>query len=195
MATKQEVKHLIGKMAETVEHAASTLGVKEGAGNAAKFEIATFMMYLSASDGEIQWSEASMISDLCDLNLTPQTLGAFIREHNIYSTEFESKVPVTLQIMVTMDNKLIELNLADDVPEAAGIMLNTYKLAAEMLMNADGDIDSSEQADCQIYLNMLENYVNNNAVRRKSSVSGFMKNSGAVNVPTKSGVSAPKKKG
>ena len=195
MATKQEVKHVIEQMATTVETAASTLGVNEGAGNAAKFEIAKFMMYLSASDGEIQWSEASMISDLCGLNLTPQTLGTFIREQNIYSTEFESKVPVTLQIMVTMDNKLIELNLADDVPETAGLILNTYKLAAEMLMNADGNIDSNEQADYQIYLNMLENYVNNNAVRRKRSVSGFMKNSGAVNVPTKSGVSAPKKKG
>ena len=195
MTTKYELKELIDSMAEAVESAGSAMGLDGSAGNAAKFELAMFMMYLSASDGEIQWSEASTISDLCDLNLTPQSLSNFIRENNIYSTEFENKVPVTLQIMVTMENKLLEIKSADEIADVSSLVINTYKTVAEFLMNADGDEDDNEKKDCQIYIDMLENYVSNNATRRKASVSGFVKNSGGVSAPTKSGVSAPIKKG
>ena len=195
MATKYEMKNLINTMAEAVENAGSTMGLDDGAGNAARYELAMFMMYLSASDGEIQWSEASLISDLCDLNLTPQTLSNFIREHNIYSTEFENKVPVTLQMMVAMDNKLLEMKLSDEIPDIPSIIVGTYKTVAEMMMNADGDENYNEKNDCQIYTDMLENYINNNSARRKTSISGFTKNSGGISAPTKSGVSAPRKKG
>lgn len=195
MATKQEIKKLIDSLASAVDNIGSLVGVEEVSGKAVKLEMAMFMMYLSASDGEIGWSEASMISDLCEVNLTPQNVGKIIRENNIYSTEFESRVPITLKIVITMDNKLLEMGMGDDLPDVPTVVVDTYKAVAETLINADGDADDSEQTDCHIYLDMLEDYVNNNSVRRKASVSGFKKNSGSVSAPTKSGVSAPKKKG
>lgn len=196
MATKHDVKRLINGMVSVLDTAGSTMGVKDGAGDAARYELAMYMMYLSASDGEIGWSETSLINDLCDLSLTPQTLGQFIREQNIYSTEFERKVPLCLQMLIAFENKLIEMNmLTDDIPDASETVLSTYKIVGQMMVNIDDDVDDNEQSDYRIYLSMLEDYVNKNALRRKKAITGFTKNTGGVSAPTKSGVSAPKKKG
>lgn len=199
MATKYEVKKLINSMAEIIRKIGVETGLQKNSDTSldkiAKFELAQFLMYLSASDGEIQWNEAKMISDLCDLSLTPQTIGDFIRENNIYSTDFEKKVPVSIQIFITMDNKIVELGKEDEIPDVLDTIVDTYNYAAEFLINSDGDEDYSENSDRDIYINMLRDYVNKNSLRRKKSIYGFVKNSGNVSAPTKSGVSAPKKKG
>ncbi len=199
MATKYEIKKLIDSMAEVVRRIGVETGLQKssdaGLDKIAKFELAQFLMYLSASDGKISWSEAKMISDLCDLELTPQTVGDFIRENNIYSTEFEEKVPVSIQLFVTMDNKFVEMGMQDEVSDVFDTVIDTYNYAADFLIKSDGDEDYMEDSDRDIYINMLKDYVNNNSSRRKKSATGFTKNSGNISVPTKSGVSAPKKKG
>ncbi|MCD8190081.1 MAG: hypothetical protein LUD78_07660 [Clostridiales bacterium] len=195
MATKNELKTIIDKMAEMMDSVGKAVGVKEGTGKAFKGELAMFLMYLSASDGEIKWDEASVISDLCDLNLTPQSIGDFIRKNNIYSTEFESKVPATLDLIVKADNLLIKMNMDNGLSDVPNLVISTYKYAAEQLIMADGTADANEHNDCKIYIDMMERYVRNNSDRRKSSVSGFTKNTGGVSAPTKSGVSAPTKSG
>lgn len=194
MASKQDIKNLVNSLVNTMETIGSVAGIDASAGNAAKMDLLQFMMYLSASDGEIQWSEASMMSDLIGLNLTPQDIGAFIRENNVYSTEFENTVPISLQLMVQTENKLLEQNLLDsDTPSGPDLILSTFKAVAMAMIEADNDTDSNEISDCEIYIDTMEKYINNNSLRKKSSISGFTKNSGNVSAPTKSGVSAPKK--
>ena len=93
MTKKEQLKQLINAMGKTVCSASELLGIDTDASNICKTELAMFMMYLSASDGEIKWEEAMMISELCDLSLSPNNISTFIRENNIYSTDFEKTVP------------------------------------------------------------------------------------------------------
>lgn len=50
-------------------------------------------MYLSASDGKIEWNEANNIAEYLEMPATPEVVNGVIREQNIYSTEFEKKYP------------------------------------------------------------------------------------------------------
>lgn len=185
------LKELVDNMCEAVETLGVKGGLEAGIGNAARLELGMFMMYLSASDGTIEWDEARTISEICNLNLTPNELGQFIRENNIYSTEFEAKVPVTFQLIVTGDNKLAEMGI--DV-SGSDAMLATYKAVGEALIKSDCDVDDNEVKDYKIYINMLEEYRDKNISGKKNSVSGFTKNgSQSVVAPSKSGVAAPRK--
>ena len=193
MANKSEVKMLVNSMANVVRTVGEIAGLDVDAGEGAKSEIAMFMMYLSASDGEIKWEEASWISEICDLNLNPQTLGDFIRGQNIYSIEFENKVPTILKLVVEVDNKLIEMGMKDEVPDGAALIIDTYKNVGIAMMESDGNVDDNEENDFKIYIDVMESFVSQNSMRRKQSTSGFTKNTGGVVAPAKSGVSAPKK--
>ena len=184
-----ELKQLVNSMCDTIEMIASKGGLDAGTDQAAKVELGMFMMYLSASDGEISWEEARIISDICDLNISPSQLGDFIREKGIYTTEFEQKVPVTFQLMVEADKALIENGINISASEA---MLGTYKAVGEALIKSDGDIDDNEVADYRIYTNMLEEYRDRN-LGSGSKATGFTKGGSSVSAPTKGGVQAPRK--
>lgn len=153
----------------------------------ARIEIGMFMMYLSASDGIIQWDEVKLISDVCKLNLSPDSLSQFIEENNIYSTEFEKKVPLTFRIMVQADNQLSELITPET--SLSETMLTVYKLIGTELIESDGDIDNDELNNYNIYINMLTDYRNKNLIKANHAVSGLTKNSSQI----KHGVVAPKK--
>ena len=186
----RQLKELVDNMCDAVESVGVQGGLESGVGNASRIEIGMFMMYLSASDGTIEWEEANIISNICNLNLSPSNLADFIRENNIYSTEFETKVPITFQMMVTADNELRKAGVDISGSEA---MIGTYKAVGEALVKADGDVDDNEVKDYTIYINMLEQYRDKN-LNGGSGVSGFTKNgSSSVNAPSKSGVAAPRK--
>lgn len=195
MSKIYETKNLINSLVKVMHTVGEIAGFDDpsDAANGVKVEIAMFLMYLSASDGEIKWEEASTISELCDLNLTPQSLSDFIRENNIYSTEFENKVPISLKLLVTVDNQIVENNMENEVDAGYDTLINAYYEIAKVFMASDDDVDINEKNDCNIYLDMMRNYVKQNSIRGKKSVSGFVKNTGGVSAPTKSGVSAPKK--
>ena len=193
MATTNDVKNLIEAMAGSVEAAGRHLGLEADVKQGTKIELAMFMMYLAASDGEISWSEASLIGELCDLDLTPQSINSLIQENNIYSTEFENKAPLSLRMMITLDNNLLAQGI--EIKDCTPIVIDTYEAIAKHFMKIDGSIDESEESDCHIYLNMLKRYADENQDRRKRSVHTFSKNTGSVSAPVKSGVTAPRKKG
>ena len=185
-----ELKELVDNMCDIVEQVGTQGGLNEGVGNAARMELGMFMMYLSASDGTIEWEEADFISEMCNLNLNPNNVADFIRENNIYSTEFETKVPITFQIMVKADNELKKLGIDKSGSE---ILLQTYKIVGKILVDVDDDIDDNEASDYTIYINMLERYRDANLLGG-SGVSGFTKNgSSSVSVPSTIG-SSPKYK-
>lgn len=186
----RQLKELVDNLCDAIDTLGANTSLPDGTGKAARMEMGMFMMYLSASDGQISWDEAKIISDICELNLSPNDLGKFIRENNIYSTEFEQKVPVTLQIMVQADNALLA---AGNNTSGSKAMIGTYKAVGEALIKSDGDVDDNEVNDYKIYINMLEEYRDNNYNGASGGATGFVKKGGSVSAPTKGGVIAPKK--
>ena len=131
------------------------------------------------------------------------------------SLEFEQKIPISLNLILQIDNVSIEKGFTEDDYAKHGVskrglnqdvlstIIEIYQEVADLLMEADGDISKNENADYNTYIGMLTDFVNNNSIRR-SSVSGFTKKTGNSSAPTKSesiinpvksGVSAPRKKG
>ena len=183
-----ELKELIDSICSAIEAAVKSIPEigQDGGDALARIDIAKFMMYLSASDGEIKWEEAEAISFYCGLDITPNTLGQFIRENNIYSTEFESTAPATLQLLVLLSNAL-------DNPEISEGFITTCNEIGKQLILSDGYVNDNEVSDYNIYINMMERYLDENLDSRKSVISGFVKPGGSVSAPSKSSVMAPKK--
>ncbi len=190
MANNETLKSLVDHMCEVIDSIAEKTSLPEKTGDAARMEIGMFMMYLAASDGQIRWDEARTISEICRMNITPNNVGDFIRKNNIYSTEFEQKIPITFEIMVRIDNVLLDRGIDASGSEA---MLETYKAVGEALIKSDGEVDDNEMTDYRIYINMLEEYRDNNYKGANGSAFGFTKSGGSVSAPSKGGVIAPKK--
>lgn len=169
----RDLKEAINGCADLVVQILEKAGQKdlEDTKSAIMFDMARFAMYLAASDGEIKWEEAKIISDYFDLSLTPQTVRDYIRRLNIYSTEFESTPPLTLQTLIAGDNLLYDNNLHGSLDTwGSEALLNTYKAIAVEIMNADGEQHENEVADATIYLQMMQEYIDNNLKARKASV-------------------------
>lgn len=79
----RQLKELVDNLCDAIDTLGANTSLPDGTGKAARMEMGMFMMYLSASDGQISWDEAKIISDICELNLSPNDLGKFIRENNI----------------------------------------------------------------------------------------------------------------
>jgi hypothetical protein len=75
-----ELKMLVDSMCKLLVSIGELIGLSDDIAAAARMELGQFMMYLSASDGKIAWEEAEMISEICELNLTPNEVANFIRE-------------------------------------------------------------------------------------------------------------------
>lgn len=160
-----------------------------------KMELLQMAMYISASDGTIAYQEARVMSEYLDTPITPQQINEVIREHNIYSTEFESSVPVCFQIFVAADNMIDKAGMGPEVTSSELLLKLFMGIAHEVAM-ADGNIDPQENEDWNIYSGTIKRYLDENLNRRKEGVkTGITKNSGVTAPKKDDNVSAPKKDG
>lgn len=192
-ALTEKLSTLIDDMCRAFGNIMVQLGIDTDINDAVRTEMGLFMMYLAASDGEISWDEVRMISGICKMELTPSHLGNFIREKNVYSVEFEKKVPYIYKSIVDVDNLLWKMGNEFSASEA---FLATYKAIGEYLVKADGKIAESEMKDYQIYMGMLIEYRENNYEALKNAATGFTKNGqneDSKPIEKKDGVAAPRK--
>ena len=185
-----EIKQGISTMVSVLEKVATANGntqeENKKIGATVRLDIAKFMMYLSASDGTIQWDEVKMIIDICNLeeDLTPDNIGTYIRKNNIYSKEFEQTPPKILIDFVNVDYELVkngvdvfdllEENLFKDMPFSRSIVF-LFELIGKKLIESDGCVSENEKQDFEIYINMMKKYVDENAVSPQSPSTGFVK--------------------
>ena len=168
---------------------------------ALKTHLLYFLAYLSASDGVLSWKECRYISDLFDINITPNRLNEIIIEKDLYSTRFENDVPLLLQIFVAFDNAIYEMPQADFIDEELGsVLFNLYGILAGGLIEANGrsmdELDENEESDLQTYLGMMQKYIDDNTERHHTDlITGFTKNTGydRDDEENDSGVKAPRK--
>lgn len=121
-------------------------------------ELAAFAMYISASDGRVRWEEASIISDLFDLNLDASTITDFIKRHNIYSESFEQTPPEALKVAVAADKVIARQG---DKPIFCAELIDIYKKVAACVACADGDGSNNEAQDTGIYISNMIEYIKN----------------------------------
>lgn len=126
-------------------------------------ELLCYLMYLSAADGTIAWQEARFIRDYLDYNLTIEDINQLIVKNQIYSTQFEEKVPASIQIFVKADNAIYEsgyeLGIFNNV-SVSGLLFSVFQELGKEFVVCDGNVSDDEIHDLTKYLNMLKNYIN-----------------------------------
>ncbi len=209
VAQASRVKSSLEKVYELCNLVEATGGIKEKLDiegeeffvKALKTHLLYFLAYLSASDGVLSWKECRYISDLLDINITPNRLNEIIIEKDLYSTRFENDVPLLLQIFVAFDNAIYEIPQADFIDEELGsVLFNIFGILAAGLIEANGrtmdDMDENEEADLQTYLGMMQKYIDDNTERHHTDlITGYTKNTDYElnDEDDVSGVKAPKK--
>lgn len=121
-----------------------------------KVELEEFFMYLSASDGRISTSERDFMNELFDMNISTQNYVKIIDEQNIYSEEFEERLPITLRLTTAFDKKMqIVAALSNDSVDAiTPLLLKFYIEIGKIFVGLDG-IKENEARDLKIYLNNI----------------------------------------
>lgn len=156
-----------------------------------KVDIVHFLAYLAASDGVISWNEARYIGNLIGASMTPDKLNELIVENDLYSEEFEETVPMTLQMMVKVDNAVYESSAHVDI-EAGEAVLTTYLLVGRGLVESNGvtvdTMDPDMKSDFENYLGMMKHYIDENTEKHHTDIIcdyGKKKKTDGVKAPRK----------
>lgn len=153
-AMKQSL-HKIYSLLDTVEGAGGKpSGINASLRDVFKVELHSYFLYLSATDGKVSVQESEFMNYLFDMHLTSQQYVTFINENNIFSTDFEQKVPVIFQILQAFDKKVALLSgiTGNDVDPILPIVLKFYAEIGKAFITCDG-ADQSEVDEAQSYLN------------------------------------------
>lgn len=127
-----------------------------------KIDLAMFILYLSASDGEISYKEKEFINHFLELDLSTEDIKEIIRSKKIRSSEFESIVPLSVKMMVEADNKIVEAGSKNS--KGNELMYDVFKLIGQAFIACDHDVDDKELNDFVIYLEMIKEYINLNSL-------------------------------
>lgn len=123
-------------------------------------------------------------------------MAEYIRENNIYSTEFENDVPVVLQFAVKLDNEIYKRGLSEQVNNTnlSEVIMQTFGYVGKSLLQSDGDIDDNEKSDFMIYMGMMNKYIKDNLLCKNGAATVPEDDNDSIPVPPKNGwVEAPRK--
>lgn len=120
-------------------------------------ELLLFFMYLSATDGKISLQEKNMMNSIFGNDFSREMYVQLINDCDIYSTEFEKNIPITIRLAADFDNKhLINNNVAS-------VIVNFMESAGKMLINCD-ETTCIEQDELDNYISNLRGFINYNGV-------------------------------
>lgn len=125
-------------------------------------DLIRFMLYLSASDGSIDYGEVEAFRYITGLDVSGREMVDLIKEHNVYSTQFESQVPVAMQIAV---NSGIQFNANGNRLPLAVLLFEFYKMLGTIMVTANDEVAENEKNDFAIYLTTLASYLAKNGFR------------------------------
>ena len=182
---KDTVKALVNSLAETMNERIKVTGLEplfdeKDPGQLVMTDLILYAMYLTASDGEVRESEAEKITENFGYKLNPVKIGKLIREYNLYSNEFESEVPISLELLMQVDNAFHEQGLDKEPAEEVIVPIceSVYRLfkdVTELVITADGEVHEQEKADADIYLSMLNRFLDEKLDARNDPDKGITK--------------------
>ena len=160
---KQRVDLILG-LADTIDDTPTGLHSSEiSLRNCVRTEWLKFLMYLSASDGQISWEESEFIHDYLDFDLDTDGIHQLVLENNIYSEDFENEVPISIQIFAKTDNAYYEAtgNKREKDEISVSLLRRMFLALGQELLACDDEITDDEINNLTIYMNMLDDFINN----------------------------------
>ena len=160
MASLYQVKNGLEQVYKVLDNVEEGGGKPDGLNaslrDAFKTELMEFLLYLSASDGHVSSSERDFINELFDMELSTKDCVDLINENEIYSTKFESTLPLTLRITTVFDKKmqLVSSVVGQSIEAITPAILKFYAGLGEMFTEIkqllDGRIESDSEEGTSI---------------------------------------------
>ena len=144
---KGALQNIYGLLDTVEEHTEKPAGLEASLRDTFKLELHMFFMYLSAADGKISSEERDYMNYLFDANLSCQDYARLIDEQNIYSTDFEGRIPLTFQMMTLFDKKMQLLAGIADRPfnPVTPTLFKFYAEAGKVFLACDGIVQNEVQ--------------------------------------------------
>lgn len=132
-----------------------------------KIDLADFIMYLIASDRNINMQEVDVFRYLTGFGgETFDSIKNHIENNGVMSYDFQSKIPISLQIMVSATNKIVQYNPEVNMSAAIELYIFSYVLAGKEIMRSDERVSYQERRDYELYISNLISYVNEHSYAR-----------------------------
>lgn len=167
------LKNLVNNMYELCDEIGNNLLNQSGSGSQLReafgMELASFLMYLSASDSHIDSEEARFIRDYVGLDLDARVIKQFVIEQELYSTDYAYKVPITLDLLVKVDNAIFDRDGKND-DLMSELFYQIYGAIGKEFLACDNDISDEEIEHLSIYLNNIKNFMDSELKCKKSIV-------------------------
>ncbi|MGI6721842.1 MAG: AAA family ATPase [Anaerovoracaceae bacterium] len=128
----------------------------DGLSKALKTDLGSFLMYLSASDGNISDKEADFINDCLEWSLDADGVQRLIDSQNIRSEHFENTIPMTMQIFVAVDQIK---RYSGESPSDGAYLIDLFEKAGKEFLACDDDVSEDEVNDYSRYIAKLKDYV------------------------------------
>ena len=186
---RDQVKNMLEQFYEAIDMIEETIvkmsddeNVETGRVKSAfQMELLSYLGYLAASDGRITRAETDLIEDLMGIDLRPAKLKQVIEENDIYSVEFETRAPKTLEVLVEIDNMLYRNHLlGDNSVSTAELYLQVFDPVGTLFIWVEGEPSEQALADHRTYNRMLRQYLSEHLDQYEDSVTISNKKKGAV---------------
>lgn len=124
-----------------------------------RFDVARFLMYLSAADGRIDENEVTVYQVVTGYGDNASEIIDTIKNQQIYSTTFESTVPISLKKAIEAQYKLLRVMEQTQEVTLPELFVDMFERIGTLLIEADGGITYTERRDFNIYMDTLRGYL------------------------------------
>ena len=190
MNYESEMTTIVDGICEAVkqvcEKANSGFDLEEGT----RAEIYAFVLYLMMDDGSFDRAELEELEKPMKYSIDKSRLDEFIKIFRVDSEEnYLSQPPEIIDVMMQADNLLYETDM--DL-KCVDTVMQCLNVLGEIIVNNKGFLDEGRNGRFKRFLDMVEKFQYDNAknpAHRKESVDEELERV----IPSKKGVSAPKK--
>ena len=180
------VEGLCGVMKQACEKA----GLQTDPDHFIRAEICFFALYLMSENGSFDWDELEDVENTIKYRTDRSRWGDAVKLFRVDSEEnYLSKPPETIDFMLQADNALYEMGLDLGCVSAT---MDVYKVTGEIIVNNKGFFDENRDRRLIKFTDMIDRYQYENAKNPAHRVKSMSEEQDIV-IPSKKGVSAPKK--
>lgn len=131
------------------------------------WDFTDYIMYLIAADENINIGEVEVYRFLTGYggdNL--DSIKKNIEEGDVMSYDFQSKIPVSLQLLVNATNRVLQHGWDIDISSVLGGYVSAYVFAGQELLKSDGNVSYQERRDFELYVKNLIAYIEDRSYAR-----------------------------
>lgn len=148
----------------SVVFATNALCAEKGYEDAAARDATRFMLYPALTGGKLTAGKLDVINAVVEGSVTAESATEIIAGEDYDS--YMHCIPVSLQILVAMDNVLVWNNMDKEKNDMPSLFIELYKAMGEAVMYADGDASDDAKAFLNNCIHNFGEYVNEVSERR-----------------------------